>query len=81
MRDSNLNCGIARERETERKLASPNTRPAVRRTKGLSNYREKLSSGGPAHPLPEAGGRGKGKGANSAPVTAPLPNCKQASSF
>ena len=46
---------------------------AVRRTKGLSKSREKLAGCGPAWPsptLPEAGGRGEGKGANSAPKMA-----------
>ena len=47
-RDSSLNCGIAGERE--RKLTGLNTRPAVRRTKGLSNSREEPAGGRPAHP-------------------------------
>ena len=46
--DSSLNCGIAGERE--RKLTGLNTRPAVRRTKGLSNSREEPAGGRPAHP-------------------------------
>ena len=29
---------------------------------GLSNSREELAGGGPVHPPPEAGGRGRGKG-------------------
>ena len=48
-----------------------NTLPAIRRTKeGLSNSGEELAGCRPAHPPPEAGGRGEGKGANSAPETA-----------
>ena len=43
--------------------------PAVSRTKGLSNSKEELAGCGPAHLPPEVGGRGKGKGANSAPET------------
>ena len=39
------------------------------------------SPSGTAHPPPEAGGRGEGKGANSAPEMAPPPNCKQAPSL
>ena len=44
--------------------------PAVHRTKQLSNSREELAGGGPAHPT---GGRRQGerKAANSAPETAP----------
>ena len=55
-----------REREN---LTSPNTLPAVHRTKGLSKSRgaSRLRTG-PA-PL-EAGGRAEGKGANLAPKTA-----------
>ena len=34
---------------------------------GLSNSREELVGFRPAHPLLEAGGRGEGKGENSAP--------------
>ena len=45
------------------------------------NTREELAGCGPAHPPPEAGGRGNGKGANLAPEMAPLPNGKQAPSF
>ena len=48
-----------------------NTLPAVRRTKErLSNSREELASCRLAHPLPEAGGSGEGKGANLAPEMA-----------
>ena len=54
-----MNCGIARERERE-----------LTCDKGLSNSREELSGCGPAHPPPEAGGRGEGKGTNLAPETA-----------
>ena len=57
--DSNLNCGIARERE---KINQLNTLPAICRTKGLSNSREELAGGGPAHPPLEARGRGEEKG-------------------
>ena len=72
-----------RERERETKLTGQNTLPAFRRTKGLSNSREELANGGPAHPPLEAGGRREGKGENSAPemgpqTANPLPNCKQA---
>ena len=49
------------KRERERKLTGLNTLLAVCRTKGLSNSREELASGGPAHLPPEAGGRGKGQ--------------------
>ena len=38
---------------------------------GLSNSTEELASGGPAHPPLEAGGRGEGKRATSAPEMAP----------
>ena len=53
----------------EQKLTCRTTLPAVRRTKGLSKSRgaSRLRTG--ASP-PEAGGRGRGKGANSAPRTA-----------
>ena len=73
--------GSYRETARERKLTGRNTLPAVRRTKGLSKSREEPAGGGPAHPPPEAEGRGEGKGANSAPETASLPNGKQDSSF
>ena len=44
-----------------------NTLPAVGRTKErLSNFREELAGCRLAHPLLEAGGKGEGKGANSA---------------
>ena len=56
------------QQKRERKLTGRNTRPADRRTKGLSKSREELACGGPAPP--EAGGKGEGKGANSAPETA-----------
>ena len=57
--------------ERERKLTSPNTlRPVCRTKVELSHPREELASSGPAHPPPEAGGRGEGKGANSAPERA-----------
>ena len=69
-RDSNLNCGIARERE--RKLTGQNTLWALHRTKEeLRDPRGELASCGPAHPPLEAGGSGEGKGANSASETAP----------
>ena len=45
------------------------------------NTREEPAGCGPAHPPPEAGGRGEGKGANVAPEMAPLPKGKQAPSF
>ena len=46
--------------EKERKLTSPNTLPAVLRTKGLSNSREKLAGGGLARGRRQGGGeRGK----------------------
>ena len=71
-----------RERELPGKSANgTHCRPVRRPREGLSNSREELAGGGLAHPPPEAGGRGEGKGANSAPETAPLPNCKQASSL
>ena len=65
----------------ERKLAGPNTLPAVHRTKGLSKSREELAGCGPAQPLlrQEAGGRGKGQARPQGPH--PLPHCKEASSF
>ena len=50
------------------KINRPNTLPAVRRTKGLSNSREELASSGLDHP--PAGGRRERKRANSAPETA-----------
>ena len=37
---------------------------------GLSKSREELAGNGPAHPLPVAGGRVEGKGANAAPEMA-----------
>ena len=60
---------IVGQQKRERKLTGLNTLPAVRRTKGLSKSRgaSRLRTG-PAQP--EAGGRGEGKGANSAPKTA-----------
>ena len=53
------------QQKRERKLTGPNTLPTVRRTKGLSKSKgaSQLQTG-PAPP--EAGGRGEGKGANSA---------------
>ena len=57
------------KRERERKLTNPNTLLAVRTTEGLSKSRgaSRLQTG----PAPwEAGGRGEGKAANSAPKTA-----------
>ena len=67
--------------ERERKLTGPNTLPAVLRTKGVSNSREELAGGGPAHPCQrqEAGGRGKGQ--TWPQRQHPLAHCKQASSF
>ena len=49
--------------ERERKLTSPNTLPAVHRTKGLSKSREELAGCRLAQPRlrQEAEGRGKGK--------------------
>ena len=60
---------MARERE---KINRPNTLPAVRRTKGLSNFRKELAGGELAYPgrRQEAGGRGEGKGAKPAPEMA-----------
>ena len=61
------------QRKRERKLTGRNTLLAVRRTKGLIKSREELAGCGPAWPSPappEAGGRGEGKGANSAPKMA-----------
>ena len=52
-------------------MGDPNTRPAVGRTKEtMSDSREELAGGGPAHPPPEAGDGGEGKGANLAPEMA-----------
>ena len=70
---------MARERET--KLTSLNTLPAILRTKGLRNFREKLAGGGPAQPRwrQEAGGRGKG--ANSAPEMASPTKLQTGSQF
>ena len=64
--DTNLNSGTAKERE---KINGPNTLPAVCRTKGLSKSRgaSRLQTG-PSPP--EAGDKGEGKGANSAPEMA-----------
>ena len=60
----------------ERKLTGPNTLLAILRTKGLSNSREELAGGGPAHPCQrqEAGGRGKGQ--IWPQRRHPLPHCK-----
>ena len=59
--------------ERERKLTGRNTLPAVRKTKGLRNSREELACGW-TRPSPlEGGGRGEGKGANSAPEKPPPP--------
>ena len=57
------------QQKRERKLTGPNTLPAFGRTKGLSKSggASRLRTG-PAPP--EAGGRGEGKGANSAPEAA-----------
>ena len=53
--------------ESKEKLTGRNTPPAVRKAKGLRNQRR-------ASPSPlEEGGRGEGKGANSAPEKPPLP--------
>ena len=62
--------------ESKEKLTSPNTLPAVGKTKGLRNSREE-----PAHPRwrKEAGGRGKGQ--TPPQRSHPLPHGKQASSF
>ena len=58
------------QQKRERKLSGPNTLPAVHRIKGLSKSRgASRRRTGPAPP--EAGGRGEGKGANSAPETGP----------
>ena len=46
----------------------------------LSNSTEELA-GGTAHPPPEAGGRGEGKGANSAPERAPPTKLQTGSQF
>ena len=57
------------QQKKERKLTGPNTLLAVRTTEGLSKSRgaSRLQTG----PAPwEAGGRGEGKAANSAPKTA-----------
>ena len=54
-----------REREN---LTSPNTLPAVHRTKALSKSTEASRLRTRPAP-PEAGGRGEGKGAGSAPRT------------
>ena len=62
MRNSNLNCGTAKER----KLTGRNTLPAVLRTKGLRGASRLQTGPSP----PQAGGRGEGKGANSAPEMA-----------
>ena len=52
-------------------MQSANTLQAIHRTKeGLSNSREEIAGGRPAHPPLKAGGRGEGKRANSAPETA-----------
>ena len=54
----------------ERKVTGEKHANANRTKEELSDPREELAGGGPAHPPPEAGGRGEGKGANSAPETA-----------
>ena len=64
--DTNLNSGTAKERE---KINRPNTLPAVCRTKGLSKSRGASRLRTRPSP-PEAGGKGEGKGANSAPEMA-----------
>ena len=54
-------------------MKNPNLRhcqPIPRTKEGLRNSREVLAGCRPAHPPPEAGGRGERKGANSAPETA-----------
>ena len=48
---------------------------------GLSNSTEELASGGPAHPPLEAGGRGEGKRATSAPEMAPPTKLQTGSQF
>ena len=58
-------------RAPERKLTGPITLLVVCRTKGLSNSREELAGGRPAHPHRRQEAGGEGKGANSAPETAP----------
>ena len=57
-----------------RKLTGPNTLPAVRKTPGGSQNKgtEKLQRRAGPFPL-EVGGRGEGKGANSAPEKPPPP--------
>ena len=47
----------------------------------MSDSREELASCGPDHPPPEAAGRGKGKGANSAPETASPTKLQTGSQF
>ena len=59
------------QQKRERKLTSPNTLLAVRRTKGPSKSREELAAQASDRPSPAGGWRqGKGKGAGSAPRTA-----------
>ena len=67
-RDSNLNCGIARERE---KINHPNTLQAHSQNKGRTERSQRRASQLRPGPSPlEAGGRGEGKRANSAPEAA-----------
>ena len=78
LQDSILNCEIARERE---KINRPEHTAGCSQNKGTEKLqrRTSLQRTGPS-PL-ESEGRGEEKGANLAPEKAPLPHCKQASSF
>ena len=73
MLDSNLNRGTARERERAGTHCGPFAEQ--RKNRVIPEKASRRQTG----PRQEAGG--EGKGANSAPETAPLSNCKQAPSF
>ena len=62
--DSNLNCGIVRERE---KINQAKHTAGCSQNKETEQFQRRASWWQMAHHLQETGGRGEGKGANSAP--------------
>ena len=75
---NNLNCGITKEREKINRLEHTAGSSQNKGTEQVQRRARRLRTS-PAPP--EAGGRGEGKGAGSAPRTASLTALQQASSF